>query len=71
MGLDQTALQANDVLSKLEVLVLERLEVLRQLLGLAHLLFELLDMTFLALSEGTLMAGSVSKHGFQSRRLST
>ena len=57
LGLEEARLEVDDVVAELVVLRLQRLVQLAQLLELLDLVFELLDVLFLALAEGTL-AGS-------------
>lgn len=55
LGIEQSGLQIDDVLSELVVLGLEGLVVIRDVLELLHLLLELAYVRFLALSECSLL----------------
>lgn len=57
---DETRLEVDDVVSQLVVLGLDGLVVFVQQVVVPHLLFELLDVSFFALSERTLSNGKVS-----------
>lgn len=54
LRLDKTRLQMNDVLPQRIVLRLDGLEVVLQIVQLSDLLLQLLDISFLSLSECTL-----------------
>ena len=56
LGLDQTALQCDDVVAQAVIFVLQGLVVIGQIGIVAHLLFEGFDVAFFALAEGTLFA---------------
>ena len=54
LGFDEARLQVDDIVSELVVLCLQRFVVFAQQGVVSNLLFEFLDMSFFALSEGAL-----------------
>lgn len=60
LGLDEPGLEVDDVLAQRIVLCLDSLVVILQIVQIPDLLLELLDISFLALTKGTLLAGYVS-----------
>ena len=54
LGLDESRLEVDDVLAQRIIFGLDRLVIVLQRVQLPHLLLELLDVSFLALSKGSL-----------------
>ena len=58
MRLDEARLEMNDIFAQRVILRLNRLVVILQRMQLPNLLLEFLDISFFALSEGTLLVKS-------------
>jgi len=61
---DEPGLQMDDILAQRVVLRLDGLVIILQIVQIADLLLELLDISFLALSKGALLNGRLRKLGF-------
>ena len=64
LRLDEPGLQVDDVLAQRVVLRLDGLVIILQIVQISDLLLELLDISLLALSKGTLLNGRLRKLGF-------
>jgi hypothetical protein len=64
LRLDEPGLQVDDVLAQRVVLRLDGLIIILQIVQISDLLLELLDISLLALSKGTLLNGRLRKLGF-------
>jgi len=68
LGLDEPRLEMNDVLAQRIVLRLDRLVIVLQSVQFPHLLLELLDVSLLALSKGSLCS-TILRGAFRLRQL--